>query len=281
MNKINSNSILLLSIFLGGVACSNSTNDTADTENTPPSLDGWTLKWSDEFEGASGEGPDPATWSHDVGGHGWGNNQLEYNTDRTDNAQLDGKGTLWLRATKEQYSGNAYTSARIKTEGLQAFGHGRLEARIRVPSGKGIWPAFWMLGEQFSSIGWPNCGEIDILELRGSQPSLLYGTLHGPGYSGGSAVGDQYHHSTGLNEDFHVYAIERTENQIRWYLDDVLFSEKTPADLPGGSEWVFEQDFWILLNIAVGGHFVEAPDATTPFPALMGIDYVRFYEPED
>jgi beta-glucanase (GH16 family) len=266
---------LIALLFFLELGCSSSFEPTTDTD---PALVGWTLKWSDEFDGMAGEGPNPANWAHDVGGHGWGNNQLEFNTDRVENSQLDGTGTLWIRATKEQYENNAYTSARIKTQGLQKFGMGRLEARIRVPAGKGIWPAFWMLGENFSDVGWPACGEIDILEMRGSQPSLIFGTLHGPNYSGGNGVGVQYNHSTGLNQDFHVYAIERTESYIRWYFDDVLFSEKTAADIPEGSEWVFNQDFWIILNIAVGGHFVETPDATTPFPALMGIDYVRFYE---
>ena len=245
------------------------------------SIEGWTLTWSDEFDGEAGQPPDPATWVHDVGGHGWGNEQLEFNTDRVDNAQLDGDGVLWIRATTESYGGNEYTSARIKTEGLKEFGYGRLEARIRLPAGKGIWPAFWMLGSQFSSVGWPGCGEIDILELRGSQPQNLLGTLHGPGYSGGNGVGSHYTAGSPLSEDFHIYAIERSENRIRWYLDDVMFSEKPPADLPADTEWVFNGDFFAILNVAVGGHFVEAPDQSTPFPALMGIDYLRFYEPNE
>jgi beta-glucanase (GH16 family) len=279
MNYLSSILPLLAPTLILIQGCSKATEPEILPED--PTLEGWTLKWSDEFDGPAGEGPNPANWTHDIGGHGWGNNQLEFNTDRVENSQLDGNGTLWIRATKEQYENNAYTSARMKTQCLQNFGYGRLEARIRVPSGKGIWPAFWMLGENYADIGWPTCGEIDILEMRGSQPSLIFGTLHGPNYSGGNGIGGQYNHSTGLNQDFHVYAIERTKDQIRWYLDDVLFSEKTPDDLPDGADWVFDQDFWIILNIAVGGHFVEAPDETTPVPALMGIDYVRFYEPID
>ncbi|MEC7242009.1 MAG: glycoside hydrolase family 16 protein [Myxococcota bacterium] len=272
--------IRALSVLSAALVPACATSGPKDTNSTP-ALEGWTLVWSDEFDGDAGEPPNPDIWVHDVGGHGWGNNQLEYNTDRLDNAQLDGEGMLWIRATEERYQNNEYTSARIKTEGLKDFGYGRLEARIRLPAGKGIWPAFWMLGSSFSTVGWPTCGEIDILELRGSQPQNLLGTLHGPGYSGGEGVGSHYTASSPLSEDFHVYAIERSEERIRWYLDDVLYGEKTPKDLPPGTDWVFDGPFFAILNVAVGGHFVEAPDSSTPFPALMGVDYLRFYEPEE
>ena len=241
---------------------------------TPSDAD-WVVVWEDDFKGAEDAAPDEQIWVHDVGGDGWGNQQLEYNTDRTDNASLDGNGFLRITAKREDYEGNAYTSARLKTLDTFEVQYGRIEARIWLPEGKGLWPAFWMLGADFPDVGWPACGEIDIMEFRGENPSEVLGTLHGPGYSGGSGVGGSVDTGASLADGFHVYAVEWDPDHIAWYVDDTQFFRAHPGDLPEGSPWVYDHEFFLLLNLAVGGTFVEEPDDTTTFPAVMGIDYVR------
>jgi beta-glucanase (GH16 family) len=240
----------------------------------------WRLTWSDEFDGPAGTPPDPARWVHDVGGHGFGNAQLEFNTARPENASLDGAGNLVLRAIAEDYQGNRYTSARLTTAGRFAQAHGRFEIRARLPRGAGLWPAFWMLGDDFARVGWPACGEIDILEGRGQVPDGVVGSLHGPGYSGGSPISGTYFTPDGaaLTDDFHVYAVEWERGRISWFVDDALYHVATGAQLPAGAPWVFEHPFFLLLNLAVGGHFVGPPSATTPFPAELVVDWVRVHE---
>ena len=268
-------------LALGTLACDPAANRTTKPEPplpvTPqqPSLTDWELVWQDEFEGPAGTPPAPERWKHDVGGEGWGNAQLEFNTNRPENASLDGEGNLVITARKERYGTNDYTSARINTSGRFDRAYGRYEARIQLPVGRGIWPAFWLLGSDIGSVGWPDCGEIDIMEYRGQLPSIVRGSLHGPGYSGGDNVGAE-HVAAGvrLNEDFHVYAVEWEPNRIRWQLDGVTFFEATPAQLPAGKRWVFDHPHFIILNLAVGGHFVGPVDRTTVFPQQMKVDYV-------
>jgi beta-glucanase (GH16 family) len=236
----------------------------------------WRLVWADEFDGAAGDPPDPASWRFDVGAGGWGNNEQQYY--QRQNAALDGGGNLVLTARAERVGTSSFTSARVLTKGLREFTHGRIEARIKLPAGQGIWPAFWMLGADIDDNPWPACGEIDVLEARGQQPNVVLGSLHGPGYFGATAITDSYSRPTGFDADFHVYAIEWDERYIAWQVDGVTYQVRTPEQLPDGATWVFDHPFFLLLNVAVGGNFVGAPDATTEFPRAMVVDYVRVYE---
>ncbi len=230
--------------------------------------------WQDEFDGPAGQLPDAARWDYDIGTD-WGNAQLEYDTDRPTNVSLDGNGHLAITAREEFYMGQPYTSARIVTRDLYEFAYGRVEARIKLPVGQGIWPAFWLLGADFETIGWPQCGEIDIMEYLGHQPTTVYGSLHGPGYSGGASYTQSYVLETGgFNDDFHVFAVEWEADVIRWYVDDILYSTLTTQDI-SPNEWVFDHPFYIILNVAVGGNWPGPPDAATEFPQTMLVDYVR------
>ena len=243
---------------------------------------GWQLVWSDEFTNADGSSPDPTKWGYDIGNgdNGWGNAQLEYDTSRTNNIRIQG-GNLVIEADQESYGGFDYTSGRMNTKGKWSWTYGRIEARIKIPRGQGIWPAFWMLGANIDPVGWPTCGEIDIMENIGktSDQGTDHGTMHGPGYSGGNGIGGTYTLPGGakLSDDFHIYAIEWTTNQIKWYLDNNLFFTATPASLPAGTTWVFTAPQFIILNVAVGGYWPGYPDGTTVFPQQMLVDYVHVY----
>jgi len=245
---------------------------------------GWKLVWSDEFDGPNGSAVDSSKWSFDVGGNGWGNNELETYTSRTANAHLEG-GLLVIKALKETFTGpdgitRNYTSARLPTKKKFSQAYGRFEARIKIPYGQGLWPAFWMLGDNIDIAHWPNCGEIDIMENIGKEPSIVHGTFHGPGYSGGSGVSAAYTLPNGrkFSDDFHTFAVEWEPNVIRFYVDGLLYRTRTPADLPAGTSWVFDHPFFIILNVAVGGGWPGNPDATTIFPQQMLVDYVRAYQ---
>lgn len=238
----------------------------------------WTLAWSDEFDGVAGSSPDTSKWKFDIGTgvNGWGNSELQYYTSRPSNVQLSGDGQLVLTARRESYSGSGYTSARLKTQGLFSQKYGRFEARIKTPSGPGVWPAFWLLGDNFNEVGWPQCGEIDIMEQRGQQPAITHGSVHGPGYSGGNALTKPYALMQGrFDTDFHVYAIEWGPSYIDFFVDNYLYQRITPSDLSG--EWVFNQPFFIILNVAVGGNYVGYPTTATPLPQSMIVDFVRVY----
>ena len=239
----------------------------------------WTLVWEDEFEGAAGQPPDPQRWTFDVGGHGWGNAQLEYNTDRAENVSLDGSGNLAIVARRESYQGNSYTSGRIKTQELFEQAYGRFEARIRLPVGAGIWPAFWMLGYDIDTVGWPECGEIDVMEYRGQEPGVIHGSLHGPGHSGGQAVTQRYSLPNGrFDTDFHVFGVEWDSESISWFVDGERYSLVRGRDVSG--RWVYDHPFFLLLNVAVGGNFIGPPNDATVFPQTMLVDWVRVYERE-
>ena len=244
----------------------------------------WTLVWSDEFNGADGSVPDGSKWTVETGGNGWGNHELEYYTNRLQNIQTQA-GKLVITARHEGYSDDkgvlfGYTSARIKTLHKFEQTYGRFEARIQIPRGQGIWPAFWMLGNDIDSKHWPACGEIDIMENIGKEPATVHGTIHGPGYSGDKGIGSPLTLPAGKNfaDDFHVYAVEWEPNTIRFYVDDHLYATRTPADLPSGAKWVYDHPFFILLNVAVGGDWPGSPDVTTKFPQSMLVDYVRVYK---
>lgn len=266
-----------------GVADGDVTDDAGPVDGAgpdatvPPPLPGWRLTWHDEFDGPAGTPPDPTRWTHDVGGDGWGNAQLEYNTDRPENAQHDGEGRLVITARREAYRGNAYTSARIKTQGLFAQRYGRFEASIQLPIGQGMWPAFWMLGDDIGDVGWPVCGEIDVMEFRGQRPRESTGALHGPGYSAGQAIYAAYASPTRLPDDFHLFAVEWGPDGIEWTVDGQVFHTVSPGDQPPGARWVYDHPFFLILNLAVGGTFVGSPDGNTVFPQAMYVDYVRVY----
>ena len=241
--------------------------------------DVWRLIFADEFDDPGGTPPDADAWVHDVGGHGWGNAQLEYNTDRTHNAAHDGLGRLVMTARRESFAGNAYTSARIKTQRRFEHMYGRFEARIQVPVGRGLWPAFWMIGNNIDVDGWPKCGEIDVVEYRGHEPSVLHGSVHGPGFSGASPITRTYAlPGRGFDENFHVFAVDWDPARIVWFVDGQVYHEVAPSDLPSEAEWVFDHPFFMVLNLAVGGRFPGPPDPETQFPAELLVDYVRVYD---
>lgn len=233
------------------------------------------LVWNDEFDGAS---LDLSKWTMEVNADGGGNHELQYYTDRPENVRLE-KGELVLTSRQEHFTGadgqmRRYTSGRIKTEGKFAQKHGRFEARMKLPRGQGMWPAFWMLGADRQKAGWPACGEIDIMENIGKEPALIHGSIHGPGYSGAEGLNAPY----AANLDgWHVYAIDWFPNRIDFYMDGVLYATRTPASLPKGGIWAFEHPFFLLLNNAVGGSWPGTPNASTKFPQELRVDYVRVW----
>ena len=257
---------------------------TNDLKSQVQSRQGWKLTWSDEFDGPKGSPVDLTKWSFDIGGGGWGNNELQTYTDRLANARLE-DGVLVITARQETSTGpdkitRNYTSARLLTKNSFTQTYGRFEARIKVPYGQGIWPAFWMLGNDIDTAGWPKCGEIDIMEHIGKQPSIVYGTIHGPGYSGANGINASYTlpSSRKVSDEYHEFAVEWQPNVIRFYVDGLLYKTRTPADLPAGTDWVFNHPFFLILNVAVGGNWPGDPDATTVFPQIMKVDYVRVYQ---
>lgn len=274
--KARQRSLIPCAIFLLVPLCS-----MAQTSTTNSSA--WNLVWSDEFNGSDGSAPDPSKWVLETGGGGWGNQELEYYTGRPQNA-IQRDGNLVITALKEKYAGpdgvtRDYTSARLKTQGKFAQAYGRFEARIKIPRGQGIWPAFWMLGEDIDKVGWPTCGEIDIMENIGKEPSTVHGTIHGPGYSGDNGIGDPYSlpASERFADDFHVFAVEWEPKAIRFYVDGHVYATRTPGDLPKQTNWVYDHPFFLLLNVAVGGSWPGNPDATSTYPQMMLVDYVRVY----
>ena len=232
------------------------------------------LVWSDEF---SGSAISAANWGFDIGNNGWGNNELQNYTNRTQNARIE-NDMLVIEARRENLGGSAFTSARLKTQGKQSFGINTwVEARINAPEGQGVWPAFWMLGESISTIGWPSCGEIDIMEIQGQNPFRNFGTIHWANASGQHvSFGGIFNSSSSLSAGFHTFAISRTGSSIKWYVDRVQYAE---ANIAGGinSTSEFQAPFFIILNVAVGGNFVGSPDASTVFPQQLQVDWVRVW----
>lgn len=239
--------------------------------------------FSDEFTGARGQTFDLKKWTAEVGGGGWGNDELQYYRDGTANARLDGKGHLVITAEKLNparkltcwYGRCLYTSARLITKNKFEFKYGRIEARIKLPAGAGVWPAFWMLGNDIDRVGWPSCGEIDVMEFIGREPSKIYGSIHGPGYSGDKAVSGSISIAEGRAGDFHIYAVEWSENEIRWFFDGKEYHKFSRTNVPTGSKWVFDHPFFIIINFAVGGKWPGSPDLKTRFPQSMVVDYIR------
>jgi len=274
-NKISvvSKYAFLLALSLTVVSCNPDEEQTVVTFTN--------LVWQDNF--STDGAPSASSWTYDIGDGtaqgipGWGNNELQYYTDRPENVVVE-DGMLKITAIQELYMGAEYTSAKILTKGLFEQTYGRFEARIKLPWGQGLWPAFWMLGDDSGgSVVWPQIGEIDIMENRGDQPTVTHGSVHGPGYSGGTAVTKSYELTDGrFDTEFHVFGIEWGPNYINYYVDDVLYNQITPADVTG--EWVFNDNpFYMILNVAVGGSFSGNPNANTVFPQTMYVDYVRVY----
>lgn len=243
---------------------------------TPETYPGRTLVWQDEFNTNT---LNDAFWTHEMGnGGGWGNNELQYY--RPENTYFS-NGKMIIEARQENFGGSSYTSSRLITKGKKEFKYGRIDLRAALPKGKGIWPALWMLGSNFAQAGWPACGEIDIMELIGSQPGTTHGTAH---YGTGTSTHQSKTASKTLpgsatfSEEFHVFSIEWEQNRIRWYLDDVLFHEITPAIVGAGQPWPFNADFFLIFNVAVGGNWPGSPDGNTIFPQRMIVDYVRVFQ---
>ena len=236
------------------------------------------LVMQDEFDVAGA--PNNAIWAYDIGTgsnkDGWGNGELQNYTSRPENIQVK-DGMLQITAKKESYNGSQYTSARILTKGLFSQKYGRFEARIKMPYGQGMWPAFWLLGDETNESVWPNIGEIDIMEYKGQEPTTVHGTVHGPGYSGGNAITKSFTlPNSRFDNDFHIFGVEWGKDYINFYVDDKLYNQITPDKVTG--KWVYDHPFYIILNLAVGGNYVGSPNSTTIFPQTMLVDYVRVYQ---
>jgi len=256
-------------------------------QTVPAPPPGYTLVWSDEFSSPDGALPDPAKWTYDIGGNGWGNQELEFYTDHPQNAHI-ASGNLVITAQKEKTvpaSGEAreYTSARLKTQNLFSQAYGRFEARIKIPKGEGIWPAFWMLGDDITAVGWPKCGEIDIMENIGKEPSAVHASIHGPpDPASGKPTADlttkfSLPGNPKLADDFHLYAVEWEPNELRFFIDQTKYATFTRKQWPANAPWPFDHKFFIILNLAVGGSWPGPPDNSTIFPQQMLVDYVRVY----
>lgn len=247
--------------------------------DAPASYAGYTLKWSDEFNGTA---LDQNNWSYEVGDGcpdlcGWGNNELEYYTNSTDNLFFQ-DGKMIIEAKQQAFGGRNYTSARIKTQGKKTFKYGRIDIRAKLPLGKGIWPAFWMLPENNVYGTWPKSGEIDIMELVGHEPGKVHGTVHfGPGPGSTQITQNKVLSSGTFNDEFHVFSIDWKEDQIQWLIDGNVFSTADKSAF-GSNNYPFNEDFYLLINLAVGGQWPGDPDATTYFPQWLIVDYVRVYQ---
>lgn len=273
--------IVIFSCGGGGVSA---TTPPPPTSTQPPPLPGWTLTWNDEFNLPDGSAPDPTKWNFDLGGNGWGNNELECYTNSLQNAEIMG-GNLVITARQQNNfacsdgTTRNYTSARMLTQNKFAQAYGRFEARIKIPSGQGMWPAFWMLGDNIGSVGWPASGEVDAMENIGKEPNIIHGSIHGPGYTGSTGLGLPFTLTSGnFSDDFHVFAVEWDTNVVNFYVDSNLYATFTPSSLPQGATWEFDHPFFILLNVAVGGDWPGPPDSSTSFPQTMLVDYVRVYK---
>jgi beta-glucanase (GH16 family) len=231
----------------------------------------WVLAWSDDFDGTA---VDTSKWKFDTGNE-FGTQQQDFDTTRPENAAVT-DGQLVLTARKEDYQGSSYTSARLESSATLSRTYGRFEARMQLPKGQGMWPAFWLLGNNFSDVGWPDCGEIDIMEMRGADPTSIAGSMHGPG-GGDYTAGYRLPGGASFSDDFHVFAVEWEAGVIRWYVDGSLYQTRSSDLLPRNQKWVFDHPFFIILDLAVGGMYGGPTDASTTFPQTVRVDYVRVY----
>lgn len=299
--KVINYKLSALTIAFVGLAISTTSCNQDDTQTVVTKFN---LVLEDNFD-VNGA-PNPDIWTFDVGrgplNDGWGNKELQYYTNRPENAVVQ-NGYLIMTAKQEAFQGAAYTSARLKTRNLFEQQYGRFEARIKLPQGKGVFPAFWMLGSNYcqaaafdaegnvfcdttspdyeeGNVLWPQSGEIDIMEYLGNKPTEVFGTMHGPGFSGGQSISKKYTlPGARFDNDFHVFGVEWTENHINWYVDNVLYNQITKKQVEAkGGEWVFDNSFFMLLNVAVGGNLPGSPDNSTAFPQRMIVDYIKVYQ---
>ncbi|MEU9126949.1 family 16 glycosylhydrolase [Kitasatospora sp. NPDC048540] len=240
------------------------------------------VNFEDNFDGPAGAGVDSGRWQTETGDN-VNNHERQYYTAGNANAALDGQGHLVITARRENpanyqcwYGSCQYTSARLNTSGRFAQAYGHVETRMKIPRGQGMWPAFWMLGDDIGQVGWPNSGEIDVMENVGFEPGAVHGTIHGPGYSGSGGIGAGYNLPAGqaFADAFHTFAVDWAPDSISWSVDGNVYQRRTPADL-GGRSWVFNKPFFIILNLAVGGYWPGDPDGSTAFPQQLVVDYVR------
>jgi beta-glucanase (GH16 family) len=269
------------------------TLEVKDNRAPDPGPAGWELAWSDEFNDPAGTPPNPANWGNEIGDvtpdgkNGWGNEERQYYTDDPANAATDGDGNLVITLREadgslECYYGTCeYTSARLLTQNRQEFAYGRIESRLLVPDGgDGLWPAFWSLGTDIVRNPWPAAGEIDFMEYVSRLPNEIFGTIHGPGYSGGASFGGIWDFGEPVYNNYHTFTVEWEPDLIRWYVDGIMYHEATPADV-APNEWVFEKPFFLLLNFAIGGNFGGSIDPNLALPQEYAIDYVRVYQAPD
>ncbi len=277
--------IVLLAVGFALSASALSRVDSNPQKSARSALPRYTkLVWSDEFNGPAGTPPAASKWIPDVGAWGYTNNELETYTNSPANASDDGHGHLAIVARRQTETGpdgrtRNYTSARVETQGLFSANHGLIEARMKIPAGAGLWPAFWMLGDDVNRVGWPACGEVDVLEALGLNPSVAHGFINGP--SGGTShytVGRAITSPRSLASAFHTYAIRWSRNSITWLLDGVPYGTVTPKDLSPGANWVYNRRFHLVLNLAVGGSWGGPPNGSTLFPATLLVDWVRVYQ---
>ncbi|HET9636794.1 MAG TPA: glycoside hydrolase family 16 protein [Gemmatimonadaceae bacterium] len=282
-------------LLVACAACTDSAPTTAGnarpTESALPTE--WTQIWSDEFDGPAGAAVDSSKWTNDLGDGcsngncGWGNNELESYSDDRSNISLNGQGQLAIvgkpvpPVLKCYYGPCRYTSAKITTRGkFTVSATGRVEARIKLPEGQGLWPAFWLLGTTCQQVGWPDCGEIDIMESKGSLPTLSSSALHGPGYSGQTPFANWQRFSSGSITDFHTYAVEWNPRSVQWFVDGMPHYQVGATDIHVFGKSVLGKSFFVILNLAIGGHFDGNPRSESIFPATMLVDYVRVFRPK-
>ncbi|MFE5245478.1 MULTISPECIES: glycoside hydrolase family 16 protein [unclassified Streptomyces] len=277
--------VLSLVMALGLASLSTGLTQNTSTSATAPTTAAAAtaaVTFADEFDGPAGSAVDGGKWLTETGDN-VSNHERQYYTAGTSNAALDGQGNLVITARKENpgnyqcwYGRCEYTSSRLNTSGRFTSTYGHVESRMKIPRGQGIWPAFWMLGADIGSVGWPNSGEIDIMENVGFEPGTVHGTLHGPGYSGSGGIGAGYTLPGGaaFADDFHTFAVDWAPDSITWSVDGTVYQRRTPADL-NGNRWVFDKPFFLILNLAVGGYWPGDPDGSTTFPQQLVVDYVR------
>jgi beta-glucanase (GH16 family) len=273
--KLNKITPLVFAVLIATTySCSSETEQKLEPRN-------WELVWADEFNEAAGTQPNPTKWTYDLGtgSNGWGNFEQQTYTNRPVNVSMDGNGNLVITARRENFQGAQFTSARIKTQGIFDQKYGKFEARLKTPYGQGLWPAFWLLGNNINEVSWPQCGEIDVMELRGQLPSIINGSIHGPGFSGSDALSGTYGlQNARFDTDYYTYAVEWDANKIDFFVNGFLYHRITKSEVQARGEWVFDHPFFMILNVAVGGNYVGAPNLGTPFPQKMIIDYVRVYK---
>jgi beta-glucanase (GH16 family) len=274
MNRMMSTTITLFGVIVSLlVGCKKDDNPAAPVASADSTaLTGWTLLWHDEFNVST---IDPATWNFEVNGDGGGNNELQYYTREARNAFVE-DGTLVIQALKEEYLGKHYTSARMTTAHKKDWLYGRVDVRAKLPRGKGLWPAIWMMPTDGFYGGWPASGEIDIMELLGQEPGKVYGTVHWQENGQHLSSGSSYVLPGGrrFSDDFHLFTLEWSVDSLKWYVDGTKYHVEHNGP-------PFDKRFFLILNVAVGGNWPGSPDATTVFPQYMQVDYVRVYSKKE